>query len=72
MMSEQDEKELRILKPPKNYRWVDRRVCANCKHWIVRPSRWQCERDPDNLSGDWNALEPEYHTCDRWVKQERE
>ena len=58
------------LKRPKNYRWINRRCCANCRYWIGGTAAdWECARDPDNIAGDWNSLEPEYHTCDRWAKE---
>lgn len=59
------------LKPAKNYRRINKRCCATCKHWVFSDlADWECKRSPDEIAGDWNANEPEYHVCDLWVKNE--
>jgi hypothetical protein len=54
----------RKLKPPKNYRRIKRRCCANCRYWqLDEAADYACLRAPDTIAGGWNELEPEFHVC---------
>jgi len=53
------------LKPPANYRRIYRRCCANCTYWVEdEVADYVCLRAPEDITGDWNAYEPEFHVCD--------
>lgn len=59
----------RPLMPPRNYRRIQPCCCANCQHWRVEGleelgAEYFCQRAPDEIAGDWNAMEPEFHVCD--------
>lgn len=56
----------RQLKPPVNYRRVERRCCANCRYWQSDESGadYACLRAPDEIAGGWKEYEPEFHVCD--------
>jgi hypothetical protein len=54
------------LKPPKNYREIHRRCCANCAYWVGDAiADYVCLRAPEDIVGDWHHNEPEFHVCDR-------
>jgi len=53
------------LKPPRNRRIIEPRVCANCKHYRSENGSWWCERDPeylDDVGDGWQNST----TCDRF------
>lgn len=58
----------RKLKPAKNHRWIFRRACSNCSHWVAdeSDSMFKCRRSPEDIWGGWIDNEPEWHICDRW------
>ena len=67
------------LKPVKNYRHLfNRHTCSQCRYWNVtyyeaegwdattrKASGFACDRK-GGPEGDWNAIEPEFHVCDRF------
>lgn len=60
----------RALMPPRNYRRIEPCCCANCRHWQFEGLEglgvgYFCRRAPHEITGDWNAMEPEFHVCDR-------
>jgi hypothetical protein len=59
---------MKKLKPPKNYRRLRRRCCANCKYW-QQDEGHLCLRAPESIAGDWLSMEPEFRVCDRYIRE---
>lgn len=65
------------LNKPKRYRHTMPRCCASCKYFVIAgnvlevfsTAFYQCKRDPENIQGGWNDLNPENHICDGYKKQ---
>jgi hypothetical protein len=53
------------MKPPKNFRYVIRRICSNCKMLKYDDGGVSCKR-PDGPDWDSGDRMEELHTCDRW------
>jgi len=64
------------LKGVTNYRYLNRRCCANCAYWYEEPAagndkspflEWYCKR-PDGPNGTWDNCEPEWYVCDGYKR----
>jgi hypothetical protein len=55
------------LAEPRNFRRVERRICANCRFFRMEAGYSSCLRPngPEFDNGDWEWF---WHTCDGWAE----